>query len=175
MARARVAQCHRLPARRELGSEGAAARPSHPTDRLSAAAAGGAGTADRPTSPSPRHDSCDTGHDPLLASRTWRAEVSRARKICWRVRVMTPRDNSTVTISVQGDQLMADVIGFGSGRMIPSPQRCSCSAAPSWNSWRMRTAKSHIIVQAVEPSRVHASTSSAVERHRAVHNQSGHR
>ena len=33
--------------------------------------------------------------------------------------VMTPRGNSTATISVEGDQLMAEVIGFGSGRMIP--------------------------------------------------------
>jgi len=33
--------------------------------------------------------------------------------------VMTPRGKSTATISVQGEQLMADVNGFGSGRMIP--------------------------------------------------------
>ena len=33
--------------------------------------------------------------------------------------VMTPRGKSTATMSVQGDQLMAEVIGFGSGRMVP--------------------------------------------------------
>jgi hypothetical protein len=33
--------------------------------------------------------------------------------------VMTPRGKSTATMSVQGDRLMADVIGFGSGRMVP--------------------------------------------------------
>jgi hypothetical protein len=33
--------------------------------------------------------------------------------------VMTPPGKSTATMSVQRDQLMADVIGFGSGRMVP--------------------------------------------------------
>ena len=33
--------------------------------------------------------------------------------------VMTPRGKSIATMSVQGDQLMADVKGFGSGRMVP--------------------------------------------------------
>jgi hypothetical protein len=33
--------------------------------------------------------------------------------------VMTPRGKSTATMPVQGDRLMADVIGFGSGRMVP--------------------------------------------------------
>jgi hypothetical protein len=33
--------------------------------------------------------------------------------------VMTPRGQSKATITVQGDQLMADVPGIGSGRMVP--------------------------------------------------------
>ena len=57
--------------------KGAAAGPSHPTERRSASAPGCAGTPDRPTSPSPCRDACDTRHAPSLASRTDHARPGR--------------------------------------------------------------------------------------------------
>ena len=55
--------------------------------------------------------------------------------------MMTPRGMANATITLDAGQLMIDVPGFGSGRMVRNRLRCFNSAAPCWSLFQTTRAR----------------------------------
>ncbi|HEY1304024.1 MAG TPA: hypothetical protein VGF24_10775 [Vicinamibacterales bacterium] len=92
-------------------------------------------------------------HTPSSQTSEIRVDPAVLTKYTGVYEVMTPRGKSTATVSVQGDQLMVDVIGFGSGRMVPQTSTMFAFRGAIIEFVPNETGQvTHLIVHAVEGS-----------------------